>query len=99
MSSSWNYASKKIDSNFFLLHTLHILKVIAGILHLGFFASYLSEPLMRAYATGCAFYVIIAQVPGSFGLTLQRREGPLQLFYVINFFSHNFLTNSSVIST
>jgi MFS superfamily sulfate permease-like transporter len=42
--------------------------VIAGVLRLGFLASFISEPVMKGFIVGLALTIIVGQLPGLFGV-------------------------------
>jgi sulfate permease, SulP family len=55
--------------------TVAILAIIAGLLRLGFLASFISEPVLKGFIIGLALTIIVGQLPKLFG----GREGRGQL--------------------
>ncbi|KAJ8397051.1 hypothetical protein AAFF_G00011050 [Aldrovandia affinis] len=49
-------------------------------LQLGFLATYLSEPIVKAFTSGAAFHVTVSQLQSMLGLRLPRHTGPFSLF-------------------
>ncbi|KAM6468769.1 solute carrier family 26 member 6 isoform 2-T3 [Liasis olivaceus] len=65
-----------------------VFQVALGLLQFGFVATYLSEPLVRAYTTAAAIHVLISQLKYVFGISLEEKSGPLSLIYTfVNFCS------------
>ncbi|XP_072845670.2 solute carrier family 26 member 6 isoform X2 [Pogona vitticeps] len=60
-----------------------IFQVALGLLQFGFVATYLSEPLVRAYTTAAAIQVLISQLEYIFGLEVKEYSGPLSLIYIV----------------
>ncbi|KAJ7316883.1 hypothetical protein JRQ81_003045 [Phrynocephalus forsythii] len=60
-----------------------IFQVALGLLQFGFVATYLSEPLVRAYTTAAAVQVLISQLEYVFGLDVKEYSGPLSLIYIV----------------
>ncbi|XP_042306087.1 solute carrier family 26 member 6 isoform X2 [Sceloporus undulatus] len=58
-----------------------IFQIGLGLLQFGFLATYLSEPLVRAYTTAAAIQVLISQLKYIVGVDLQEYSGPLALVY------------------
>ena len=50
-----------------------ILGVLAGLLRLGFFASFISEPVLKGFIIGLALTIIIGQVPELLGIEARRQ--------------------------
>lgn len=63
---------------FFIVHS----QVLLGVVRFGFVVTYLSAPLIRAYTTGSAFLVCVAQLKYIFGVTPSQFSGPLSSIYV-----------------
>ena len=47
--------------------------LVAGLLRLGFLASFISEPVLKGFIVGLALTIIIGQVPKLFGV--EKGEG------------------------
>jgi sulfate permease, SulP family len=45
-----------------------ILGLLAGLLRLGFIASFISEPVLKGFIVGLALTIVIGQVPKLFGI-------------------------------
>ena len=50
-----------------------IVALVAGLLRLGFLASFISEPVLKGFIVGLALTIIIGQVPKLFGI--EKGEG------------------------
>ena len=50
-----------------------MLALVAGLLRLGFLASFISEPVLKGFIIGLALTIIIGQVPKLFGI--EKAEG------------------------
>jgi len=48
--------------------TTGVIALLAGLLRLGFLASFISEPVMKGFIVGLALTIIIGQVPGLLGM-------------------------------
>ncbi len=57
--------------------------LLAGILRLGFLASFISEPVLKGFIVGLALTIIIGQVPKRFGIKKGSGDFFEQLWYVI----------------
>ncbi len=53
--------------------TVGIIAIIAGLLHLGFLAAFISEPVMKGFIIGLALTIIVRQLPSLVGIP--RGEG------------------------
>ncbi|RVE70653.1 hypothetical protein OJAV_G00066480 [Oryzias javanicus] len=60
-----------------------IFQILLGVVRFGFVATYLSEPLVRAYTTGAACHVCISQLKYLFGVKPARFTGPFSLIYTV----------------
>ncbi|XP_061689023.1 solute carrier family 26 member 6 isoform X1 [Syngnathoides biaculeatus] len=60
-----------------------LFQILLGLVHFGFMATYLSEPLVRGYTTGAAIHVIVSQLKYTFGISPSRYSGPLSLIYTV----------------
>ncbi|KAH0630150.1 hypothetical protein JD844_012824 [Phrynosoma platyrhinos] len=58
-----------------------IFQIGLGLLQFGFLATYLSEPLVRAYTTAAAIQVLISQLKYIIGVDIEEYAGPLALIY------------------
>ena len=45
-----------------------VVAVLAGLAHLGFFSSFISEPVLKGFIIGMALTIVIGQVPALFGI-------------------------------
>ncbi|MGH2583556.1 MAG: SulP family inorganic anion transporter [Dehalococcoidia bacterium] len=53
--------------------TVGVLALVAGLLRLGFLASFISEPVLKGFIIGLALTIIVGQVPKLFGI--EKGEG------------------------
>ncbi|XP_024149908.1 solute carrier family 26 member 6 [Oryzias melastigma] len=60
-----------------------LFQILLGVVRFGFVATYLSEPLVRAYTTGAACHVCVSQLKYLFGVKPARFTGPLSLIYTV----------------
>ncbi|XP_053296786.1 solute carrier family 26 member 6, like [Pleuronectes platessa] len=60
-----------------------LIQVLLGLVKFGFVATYLSEPLVRAYTTAAAGHAVVAQLKYVFGVSPKRFHGPLSLVYTL----------------
>ncbi|XP_026777970.2 solute carrier family 26 member 6 [Pangasianodon hypophthalmus] len=60
-----------------------IFQLLLGLVQFGFVVTYLSEPLVRGYTTAAAIHVIVSQLKYTFGIRLNRYNGPLSLIYTV----------------
>jgi SulP family sulfate permease len=63
--------------------TTGLAALIAGLLRLGFLASFISEPVMKGFIVGLALTIIIGQVPKLFGISKGNGDFFEQLWHVI----------------
>jgi len=63
--------------------TTGLAALIAGVLRLGFLASFISEPVMKGFIVGLALTIIIGQVPKLFGIGKGSSDFFEQLWHVI----------------
>lgn len=56
--------------------------MVLGSVKFGFVATYLSEPLVRAYTTAAAAHAVVAQLKYILGVSPTRFSGPFSLAYV-----------------
>ena len=68
--------------------TAGIVALIAGLLRLGFIASYISEPVMKGFIVGLALTIIVGQVPDLLGLGSVSGEFFEKLWGVIDELGH-----------
>ena len=57
--------------------------LIAGVLRLGFLASFISEPVLKGFIVGLALTIIIGQVPKLFGISKGSGDFFEQLWHVV----------------
>ncbi|XP_043939531.1 solute carrier family 26 member 10-like [Protopterus annectens] len=57
-----------------------LLMVCMFTLQLGFLATYLSDPIVKAFTNGAAFHVTVSQIQNMLGLKIPRFTGPFTLF-------------------
>uniref|UniRef100_A0A674JKH5 Solute carrier family 26 member 10 n=1 Tax=Terrapene triunguis TaxID=2587831 RepID=A0A674JKH5_9SAUR len=50
------------------------------VVQLGFLATYLSEPIVKAFTNGAALHVLVSQLPSLLGLALPRPTGSFTIF-------------------
>ncbi|XP_032625989.1 solute carrier family 26 member 10 isoform X2 [Chelonoidis abingdonii] len=50
------------------------------VVQLGFLATYLSEPIVKAFTNGAALHVLVSQLPSLLGLALPRHTGSFTIF-------------------
>ncbi|XP_019957247.1 solute carrier family 26 member 6, like 1 [Paralichthys olivaceus] len=60
-----------------------LIQVFLGLVKFGFVATYLSEPLVRAYTTAASGHAVVAQLKYIFGVSPTRFHGPLSLVYTL----------------
>ncbi|KAM3621339.1 uncharacterized protein V6R79_009799 [Siganus canaliculatus] len=60
-----------------------VIQVVLGLVKFGFVATYLSEPLVRAYTTAAAAHAVVAQLKYIFGVSPTRFSGPMSLVYTL----------------
>ena len=63
--------------------TTGLAALLAGVLRLGFLASFISEPVMKGFITGLALTIIIGQVPKLLGIKKGSGDFFEQLWHVI----------------
>ena len=51
-----------------------VLGLLAGLLRLGFLASFISEPVLKGFIIGLALTIIVGQLPKLFGVTKGERR-------------------------
>lgn len=57
-------------------------QLVMFVVQLGFLATYLSEPIIKAFTNGAALHVLVSQLPSLLGLPLPRRTGSFTIFKV-----------------
>ncbi|CAM4605923.1 unnamed protein product [Lepidochelys kempii] len=57
-----------------------LLMVVMFVVQLGFLATYLSEPIIKAFTNGAALHVLVSQLPSLLGLPLPRCTGSFTIF-------------------
>ncbi|XP_067832824.1 solute carrier family 26 member 10 isoform X2 [Heptranchias perlo] len=57
-----------------------LMMICMFVLRLGFFSTYLSDPIVKAFTSGTAFHVTISQLNTMLGLRLPRFTGPFTIF-------------------
>ena len=63
--------------------TVGILALVAGVLRLGFLASFISEPVLKGFIIGLALTIIIGQVPKLLGVPKEEGDFFEQLWGVL----------------
>ena len=63
--------------------TTGLAALLAGVLRLGFVASFISEPVIKGFIVGLALTIIIGQVPKLFGIEKVPKISSKQLWHVI----------------
>ncbi|XP_042701777.2 solute carrier family 26 member 10 isoform X1 [Chrysemys picta bellii] len=57
-----------------------LLMLVMFVVQLGFLATYLSEPIVKAFTNGAALHVLVSQLPSLLGLALPRPTGSFTIF-------------------
>ncbi|XP_053869016.1 solute carrier family 26 member 10-like [Malaclemys terrapin pileata] len=57
-----------------------LLMLVMFVVQLGFLATYLSEPIVKAFTNGAALRVLVSQLPSLLGLALPRPTGSFTIF-------------------
>ncbi|XP_062851869.1 prestin [Trichomycterus rosablanca] len=71
-----------------------LIQLLLGLLHFGFVAIYLTEPLVRGFTTAAAVHVFVSQLKYLLGVKTLRFGGPLSVVYsVIEVFKNITSTN------
>ncbi|TST22536.1 Prestin [Bagarius yarrelli] len=75
-----------------------LIQLALGVLHFGFVAIYLTEPLVRGFTTAAAMHVLVSQLKYFFGVKTQRYSGPLSVLYsLVAVLKHITSTNVSTL--
>ena len=61
-----------------------VLGVLAGVLRLGFIASFISEPVLKGFIVGLALTIVVGQIPALFGIAKTAGDFFVQLWGVIS---------------
>ena len=66
-----------------LVVTVGVILLVAGLLRLGFVASFMSEPVMTGFVFGLAIYIAVHQLPKVFGISKGSGNTLQQLMHVL----------------
>lgn len=66
-----------------LVVTIGVIFLVAGLLRLGFVASFMSEPVMTGFVFGLAIYIAVHQLPKVFGISKGSGDTLQQLWQVL----------------
>ncbi|XP_063283708.1 solute carrier family 26 member 10-like [Pelobates fuscus] len=72
--------SQRIGMAAAIAFLMGLIMVIMFVLQLGFLATYLSEPIVKAFTNAAAFHVTISQIQNMMGLPLPRQTGSFTIF-------------------
>uniref|UniRef100_A0A8C5LKD2 STAS domain-containing protein n=1 Tax=Leptobrachium leishanense TaxID=445787 RepID=A0A8C5LKD2_9ANUR len=72
--------SQRIGMAAAIAFLMGLIMVVMFVLQLGFLATYLSEPIVKAFTNAAAFHVTISQIQNMMGLPLPRHTGSFTIF-------------------